>query len=95
MDWSSEDWDGTMAKAREQTDTLIDFNEPRPQTNNDKTTDVNEVAFSKLQIRQSDPKEEPIEVMDSLIPPPPLMETSGDTTGNTNREELSEAEKRL
>ena len=32
---------------------------------------------------------------DSLIPPPPLMETPGDTTGNTYREELLEVEKRL
>ena len=48
--WSSEDWHGTKAKVREQTDTLIDFNEPRAQTNNDKTTDINEVAFSKQQI---------------------------------------------
>ena len=51
-DWSSEDWDSTKAKVREQTDTLIDFNEPRPQTDNDKTTDIDEVAFSKLQIGQ-------------------------------------------
>ena len=29
-DWSREDWDGTKAKARGETDTLIDFNEPRP-----------------------------------------------------------------
>ena len=94
-DWSSEDWDGTKAKAREQTDTLIDFNEPRPQTNHDKTTDIDKVAFSKLQIRQSNPKEELIEVTDSLIPPPPVMETPGDMTGNANKEELSEVEKRL
>ena len=32
---------------------------------------------------------------DSLIPPPPLMETAGDMTGNTDGEELLEAEKRL
>ena len=93
-DWSSEDWDITEAKAREQTDTLIDFYEPRPQTESDKTTDIDEVAFSKLQIRQSNLKEELIEVTDSLIPPPLVMETSGDMTGNANIEELSGAEKR-
>ena len=86
----------TKAKAREQNDSLIDFNEPKPQTNIDQTTDIDKVAFSKLQIRQSDPKEEPIEVTNSLIPPPPpVTEIPGDMTGNTNGEELSEAEKRL
>ena len=78
---------------REQTDTLIDFNEPRFQTKNKRTTDIDEVAFSKLQIRQSDLKEEPTDVTDSLILPPPSMETPGHTAGNINREELLEAEK--
>ena len=50
-DWSSKDWDGTKAKAREQNKSLIDFNDPKPQTNMEQTTDINEVAFSKLQIR--------------------------------------------
>ena len=94
-DWSSKDLDGTKAKAREQTDTLINFNEPRPQTDNDKATDIDEVAFSKLQIGQSDPKEEPIEMTDSLFTPPSVMETPGDMTGNTDKEELFKAEKRL
>ena len=39
--------------------------------------------------------EEPIEMMNSLIRPPPSMETPGDRTGNTNREELSEVEKKV
>ena len=94
-DWSSEDWDGTKAKAREQTETLIDINEPRPQTDNDKTTDTDKVAFSKLQMGQSDPKEEPIEMTDSLIPLSLVMETPGDMRGNADMEELSEAEKCL
>ena len=29
-DWSSEDWDDTKAKAREQGKSLIDFNDPKP-----------------------------------------------------------------
>ena len=66
----------------------------KPQPNTDQTTDI--VAFSKLQIGQSNLKEKPIEVMNSLIPPlPPVTETPGDITRNTNGEELSEAEKRL
>ena len=48
-----------------------------------------------MQIRQSDLKEELIEVTDSLIPPPPKTETPGDMTGNIEGEELLEAEKRL
>ena len=57
-DWSSKDWDGTKTKAREQNNSLIDFNDPKPQTNIDQTTDIDKVAFSKLQIRQSSLKEE-------------------------------------
>ena len=59
-DWSSEDWDGTKAKTREQNDSLVDFNEPKPQTNIDQATDTDKVAFSKLHIGQSNPKKEPI-----------------------------------
>ena len=29
-DWSSEDWDGTKVKAREQNKSLIDINYPKP-----------------------------------------------------------------
>ena len=94
LDWSSKDWDGSKAKAREQTYTLIDFNEPKPQTDNDKTTDINNVAFSKLHNGQSNLREELIEVTDSLIPPPPKMKTPGEMTGNTDREELSEVERK-
>ena len=57
--------------------------------------DIHEVAFSKLQIGQSNLKEEPLEVTTSLIPPAPTTEASGDAMENTDREELSEAEKRL
>ena len=57
--------------------------------------DTDEVAFSKLQIGQNNLKEEPLEVMTSLIPPPPPTEVSGDTMEKTDGEGLSEAEKRL
>ena len=95
FNWSSEDWDGIKAEVKEQTDSLIDLNEAKPLTNNDKIIDIDEVASSNLQIRQSDPKEELIEVMKSLTPPLPLTETPRDMTGKTNGEELSEAKKRL
>ena len=95
LDWSSEDWDSTKAKAREQSKSLIDFNDTKPQTNTELTMDIDEVTFSKLQIRQSDPKEEPLQVTKSLIPPPPVTEAPEEVTENTNREELLEAEKKL
>ena len=94
LDWSSEDWDGTKTKVREQTNTLTDYNTPRPQADIEQTTDVDEGAFSKLQIRQSDLKEEPIEVTDSLIPAPPTK-TPEDMTERNDGEELSEAEIKL
>ena len=93
-DWSSKDWDSTKAKVRKQTNTLTDHNTPRLQTDIDQTSDVNKVAFSKLQFRQSNAKEELIEVTDSLIPPPPT-ETPEDMAGKNNSEELSEAERKL
>ena len=61
----------------------------------EQTTDIDEVAFSKLQIGQSDLKEEPLEVTNSLIPPPSTMEILGDMTENTDEEGLMEAERRL
>ena len=74
LNWSSEDWDSTKAKAREQSKSLIDLNDPKPQTSMEQSTDIDEVALRKLQIRQSGPKEELLEVMTSLIPPPPTTE---------------------
>ena len=56
-DWSGKDWYSTKAKVREQNDSSIDFNEPKPQTNFDQTTDIDEVAFSKLQIGWSNARE--------------------------------------
>ena len=73
---------------------MTDYNTPRPLTDIDKTTDVSEVAFSKLQIGQSNPMEELIEVTDSLIPPP-LTETPGDMTERNDSQELSEVERKL
>ena len=69
-DWSSKDWDGTKAKAKEETNSLMDYNTPKLQTDIDQKTDVDEIAFSKLESGQSDLKEELVEVTDSLIPPP-------------------------
>ena len=94
-DWSSEDWDSTKAKAMEQSKSLIDFNVPKPKTSMEQTMNIDKVTFSKLQIGQSDLKEEPFEVMTSLIPLPPTTEASGDVMENTDGEGLLEVEKRL
>ena len=49
---------------------------------------LTEIAFSKLQIGQSDPKEKPLEVTKSLIPPPPPVteapEEAEEVTENNN-----------
>ena len=93
-DCSSEDCDGTKAKAKEETNSLINYNAPKPQTNIDQKTNVKEIAFDKLQIGQSDPKEKPVEVTDSLIPPP-LTEMLEDTAGKNDSDKLSEAKRKL
>ena len=87
-DWSNKDWDVIKAKTREQSKSLIDLNDPKPKTDMEHTTDISKVPFSKPQIGQVDQKEEPLEVMASLVPPPPMTEASDYTTGNTNGEEL-------
>ena len=46
----------------------------------EKTTDIEEIPFSKLQIGQDSHKEEPLEVMESLVLPPSTLATSEDTT---------------
>ena len=56
---------------------------------------IDKVSLSKLQIGQDDQKEEPLEVRDSLVPPPPMTETSEDMTENTNKEVLTEVERKL
>ena len=74
---------------------LVDFSDPEPKADTEQTTDIDKVPFSKLQIGQDNQKEEPLEVTESLVPPPPITEASDNTVENTNGEELMEAEKRL
>ena len=68
-DWSSEDWDRTKAKRKEETNLLMDWNLPKPQTDTNQKMDVGRLALSKLQIGQIDPKEEQVKETESLIPP--------------------------
>ena len=72
----------------------MDYNTPRPQIDIDQKADVQEIAFSKLQIRQNGPKKELIELTDSLIPPP-LTEMPEDMVGKNDSKELSKVESKL
>ena len=93
-DWSSEDWDGNKAKAREQNKSLIDFEALNQLTDAEKITDVYEIPLSKLQIGQDSHKEELLEVTESLVLLPSTLTASEDTTENTD-EGLMEAEVKL
>ena len=84
-DWSSEDWDGEKAKAREQK-SLIDFNPPKPdskQTMNLETAD--DLPIQNLSIHEGQKEEELPEVRDALVPPPKASAATpsdrGDKTG--------------
>ena len=61
----------------------------------DKTTDIDEVPFSRLQIGPDDQKEEPLEVTELLVLPPSTSETPEDPTKNMNDKGLTEVEERL
>ena len=72
----------------------MDYSVPKPQTDIDHKTDVDKMAFSNLQIRQSDLKEELVEATDSLIPPPP-MKMAEDMVEKNDSNKLSEVERKL
>ena len=67
-DWSSEDWDGDIAKAKEQK-SLIDLDLPKLRTDLDQTTDIDSVPFHNLSLGHDGQKtEESVEVTQSLVP---------------------------
>ena len=55
--------------------------------------DVNELTLSKLQTEQTDPKEEPVNMTDSLIPPL-ITKALEETAEKNDSDELSKVEKR-
>ena len=61
----------------------------------EKTTGIDEIPFSKLQIGQDDQMKEPVEVMESLVPLPPTTETLEDMTKNTDGERVTEVERTM
>ena len=93
LDWSSKDWDNTKAKTKGEINSLIDCNTSKPHTDIDQKMDLDEISLSKLQIRQSDLKEELVEVIDSLILPP-MTKAPEDTVEKNNSDELSETERK-
>ena len=93
-DWSSKDWDGNKAKAREQK-SLIDFKTPKQKMDMKKITDRDEVPFYKLNLRHNVQKEgEPLEVTESLVPLPSDSAKAEDTAKD-EEEGLIEAEVKL
>ena len=69
LDWSSEDWDGEKAKAREQK-SLVNYVPPKQDTDPPVTEVItDDIPFLKLTIRSDGPDENPAEVTDTLIPP--------------------------
>ena len=93
LDWSSKDWDGTKATRKEETNLVIDWNLPKPQTDIDQKTDVDELALSKLQIGQNDQKKEQVDMTESLIPPL-TTKAPEKMAEKTDDDELTKAEKR-
>ena len=65
----------------------------KAQTDIDQKLDVDDLAFNKLQIRQSDLKEKTVDMTDSLVLPP---STKGleDTAEKNDKDELSKGERK-
>ena len=84
LDWSSEDWEGEKAKAKEQK-SLIDFMPSKPDSDQqmmdvtidkDETVMTDDTLFQRLTIQSDNPTEETPEVTDMLMP---LLEVSAET----------------
>ena len=92
-DLSSEHWDRNKAKAKEQK-SLIDFKSPEPnkkgtdqQTDVGKVTEVDDLPFQNLTIGQDKPKEDPLEVTDSLVSPPAMASVTASATADDTTED--------
>ena len=98
-DWSSKEWDGTKTKSKTEkkketgeTNLLLDWDLPKPQSEPNPRTEVDKLDTDKLHIEQDSPKEEQVKVTDSLVPLPMSEEeraTMEETTEETT-EELTE-----
>ena len=93
LGWSSEDWDRTKTKRKEETNLLTDWDLPKLQTDIDQKTDVDGLVLSKLQIGQNDSKEEQVNMAESFIPPL-TTKAPEEMTEKTDDDELTKVEKR-
>ena len=93
-DRSSEDWDQTKAKSRQEakeTNLLSDWDLPKPQPAINQKTDIDGLVLSMLQIGQNDPKVEQVNATELLIPLP-TTKAQAEMIEKTN-DELTEAKK--
>ena len=76
--WSSEDWDGERAKAREQQKSFIRFDTPRPTMDSPTHDLVNSIPFHGL-TRQTDPLDKKaLDVPTTTLSPPQAQEARRD-----------------
>ena len=96
LDWSSEDWDGDKAKAKEQK-SLIDFDVPKQKMDTEQTMDIDEMPFHKLNLVQDKQEEkEPLEVTQSIVPlPSDPMNVQANTRDEVKEEGHMDMEIRL
>ena len=96
-DWSDEDWNGTQTKAQKETgetNLLSDWDLPKSQSEPNSKPEVDKLNIDKLHLEQDNPKEEWIEITDSLILPPTTSEEEEKATIEEITDEMMEAEKK-
>ena len=91
-DWSEEDWNGahTSTQKTGKTNLLSDWDSPKPQSEPNSRPEVDKLDIDKIHLEQDSPKEEQIEVTDSLILPP----TTSKEEEKAITEEMTEVETR-
>ena len=85
-DWSSKDWDGERAKAREQK-SFTRFDTPRPTMENPTLDLVNSIPFHGLTICTDGPDKKAPEVPTATLNPPQAQE-AGETTPKEGQQKL-------
>ena len=78
-------------KETRETNLLLDWDLPKPQSEPDLRAEVNKLDIDNLHIEWDSPKEEKVEVTDSLIPLP--MSKEKKPTKEETMEKLTETEK--
>ena len=81
--WSSQDWDGNLAKAREQK-SLISFKIPKPDVHKKTLDSLDDIPFQKMMIETDRPEEKMMEVSHTLVPP-----SEPQVTGTTPMKDLT------